>query len=326
MSEQAQKPKDSTEFDPAKAFEQIRAESQRQREAAAECARRKREEWEANHRRIAAFGRLCNLLPRLADPTNDPPDIPRLAALMIEYARDIPAGWVEARVERVRQGMARLTAEGKRVHQAELKTILLHLLQAAHAADEAKVTGLFREALRGHAEDVEVFRLELGNWLDDKVVRGWPPLPAELAPDGAPDPQQPDLVAAPHGSEEEGGDGQRPADDTAQAKDYLFGWREILSAVNRKTDDKALVVRLNDQFGGPIQVGGQGERPMADRAKLIAWWNRVEALHADRGDEEAQQDEDREATLSDQYRHGKEGHADTEAPDISGRVKRRRTS
>jgi hypothetical protein len=79
--------------------------------------------------------------------------------------------------------MAKMDADGKVVPQAGLKAILLHLLLVSNAGDEAKVAEVFREAMRGDANDVESFRLALINWLGDKVVDGWPPLPEELQND-----------------------------------------------------------------------------------------------------------------------------------------------
>jgi hypothetical protein len=119
---------------------------------------------------------------------------------------------------------------------------------------------------------------------------------------------------------------QDTAGDPATPRDYLIGWPDILAALNRKSDDKEPVRRLNEQFKGPIKIPGRGSRPMVDRAELIDWWNSLKTRHAAMGDEEALREQDREATLANQYRHGKEGHADTEAPGISGRVKHRRTS
>jgi hypothetical protein len=110
------------------------------------------------------------------------------------------------------------------------------------------------------------------------------------------------------------------------AKDYAIGWPEVLKTLNRKHGDRETVRGLNDKFHGPIQIAGQGSRPMANKAELISWWNNLESMHQENSEERSRQDEDRKATTSNQYRHGKEGHADTEVPDISGRVKRRRTS
>jgi hypothetical protein len=103
-----------------------------------------------------------------------------MAALMVQYAQIQPAEWIKARVAWVTGRMANLAANGEIVEQAELKGVLLHLLQIASERDQARVTEVFREVLRGHADDVENFRRELVNWLADKVVECWPPFPAEL--------------------------------------------------------------------------------------------------------------------------------------------------
>jgi hypothetical protein len=50
----------------------------------------------------------------------------------------------------------------------------------ASSGDHAKVAEIFRQAMRGEARDVEAFRRYLVNWLADKVVDPWPPLPDEL--------------------------------------------------------------------------------------------------------------------------------------------------
>jgi hypothetical protein len=166
-------------FNPAKAFEQVRAESRRKEEAAAEAGRRKHGEWAAYGRRSAALNRLLNLFPR-DDSAGCAVDVPEATALMVEYAQTLPAEWVKARVESVSERMAELAADGKPVEDAALKEILLNLLLHAGAGDRAKVAETFSEAVRGDANGVKAFRLCLVNWLADKIVDTWPPLPDEL--------------------------------------------------------------------------------------------------------------------------------------------------
>jgi len=109
-------------------------------------------------------------------------DVRKATALMVEYAQTLAVGWVKARVELVNEGLARLAEDGKPVRDAGLKEILLNLLIFANTGDNEKVAEIFNEALRGDPIDVETFRLRLVNWLVDKVVDGWPPLPEELKP------------------------------------------------------------------------------------------------------------------------------------------------
>jgi hypothetical protein len=166
-----------TRFNPAKAFKQIRVESQREKEAVVEAGRRKREAWAAYGRRSAALNQLMNLFPGESGGTVN---VPRATALMIEYAQTLPAEGVKACVESVSDRLAKLAADGRPVPNASLKEILLNLLLLARAQNHAKVAEIFNEAMRGDPCDVETFRLCLVNWLADKVVDGWPPLPDEL--------------------------------------------------------------------------------------------------------------------------------------------------
>jgi hypothetical protein len=169
-------------FNTLRAFQQIREESKREQEAAAEVARRKQEAWAAYRRRNAALNQLISLLLP-SDSTDCTSDVRRLAALMIEYAQTLPAEWVKARVRWVRERMTKMAADEKVVPHAGLKEILLHLLQVANRGDEAQVAEVFREALRCNPGDVDSFGHRLVNWLADKVVDTWPPLPDELKND-----------------------------------------------------------------------------------------------------------------------------------------------
>jgi hypothetical protein len=167
-------------FNPAKAFQQIRAESQRAKEAAEEPSRLKQEAWDAFGRGRVVFQQLMSLFP----PENEGCtwDGARAAALMVKYAQTLPAEWVKARVEFVRERLAKLAADGRPVQGADFKGILLNLLLFAHAGDDAKVAETFNEAMRGDANEVGFFRWYLVNWLVDKVVDGCHPLPDELQP------------------------------------------------------------------------------------------------------------------------------------------------
>lgn len=167
-----------TPFEPSKAFQQVRAESQRQREAAGEIARRTQEKWAAEGRRAVACLELINILP--CDNAGGTADIARATALMVEYAQTLPLEGVKDRVTFVSERLAKLAADGEHVPDAVLKKILLHLLLVASQGDQEKVAEVFTEGLRGDPNDVQAFRWCLVNWLMDKVVDGLRPLPVEV--------------------------------------------------------------------------------------------------------------------------------------------------
>lgn len=60
----------------------------------------------------------------------------------------------------------------------------------------------------------------------------------------------------------------------AVPKCYLFGWREILTAVGlpNNATNRERVSRLNELYEGPIIVPGQGSQPVATEARLFKWW------------------------------------------------------
>jgi hypothetical protein len=204
-------------FDPAKAFQQIRAASQRAKEAAEERSRQKQEASAAFGRGRAAFHQLVNLFPGETECCTW--DGARAAALMVKYAQTLPVEWVKARVEFVRERLAKLAADGRPVQGTDFKEILLNLLLLAHAGDDAKVAEIFNEAMRGDAYDVGIFRWYFVNWLVDKVVDGWPPLPDELQPlratsEGVLEEEAPlDRSVAPTGGGNGDTDGAGPATD-----------------------------------------------------------------------------------------------------------------
>ena len=106
-----------------------------------------------------------------------------------------------------------------------------------------------------------------------------------------------------------------------EPKNYLFGWREILDAINRKnnTEEKTRIRRLNDspQHPGPITSSGQGAQPKVEKSKLIAWWNGLEDLF----DEVNGRQRDETASVADRYKHGHDAEI---VPNIDGSVKKRR--
>jgi hypothetical protein len=166
-------------FNSKKAFKKLRTESQRRKKAGAELARRKQEQWNAPLQRSNIILRLMNLIPREGVGTLD---VGQATKLMIEYAQTLPEEWVKARVRFASDRLVKLPSEGKFVMDADLKEILLNLLLLARAGNQAKVAEIFEEAMRGDPSDVELFRHCLVNWLADKVVDTWPPVPEELRP------------------------------------------------------------------------------------------------------------------------------------------------
>lgn len=167
-----------TTFDPAKAFQEVREENQRERELAAEIGRRKNEAWAVGRRRAAILSQLLHILPN--DTEGGTADPGRLTTLMLEYGQTLYPECATSRVAFVSERLAKLAADGKHIVDAGLKTILLHLLLVASQGDKEKVAEVCTEALRGDPNDVQAFRLCLVNWLIDKVVDQMPPLPLEL--------------------------------------------------------------------------------------------------------------------------------------------------
>ncbi|MFL5246172.1 MAG: hypothetical protein ACJ8FY_29230 [Gemmataceae bacterium] len=166
-------------FNPAKTFNQIRADSQREKKAAEMVRQQKQEQWAAYGRRSAALNHLMNLFPR--EVAEYALDVQKATGLMVEYAQTLPAKWVKACVKFVSHRLADSAAEGRLgTRDVRFKEVLLNLLLFAKAGNDAKVAEIFGEAARAYPSDLESFRHYLVNWLADKVVDTWPPLPAEL--------------------------------------------------------------------------------------------------------------------------------------------------
>ena len=166
-------------FNPVRAFKQIGAETQREKKAAEEAWRRQRAEWAAYGRRSAALNRLMNLFP--GENQDCTLDVQTATALLVEYAQTLSGKWVKARVKLVSRRLANLAADGRlHAQDARFKEILLNLLLLANAGNNAKVAEILDESARADPADLEAFRRHLVNWLADKVVDTWPPLPEEL--------------------------------------------------------------------------------------------------------------------------------------------------
>jgi hypothetical protein len=166
-------------FSLKKTFKKLRSESQHRQKAGAELARRKQEEWTASSKRSTIILQLNDILPREDAGTLD---VERATKLMIEYAQTLSTDWVKARVKFVNDRIAKMAAEGKPALNADLKEILLNLLQFAREGHRAKVAEIFNEATQGDSGLMESFRHCLVNWLGDKVVDTWHPVPEELRP------------------------------------------------------------------------------------------------------------------------------------------------
>src|SRR5262249_4729445 len=137
-------------FNPRNSFQQIRAEGQRQKQAAEQWAQRERQKWAAYSTRRRAFNRLLQIFPREAAGTLD---TPKAAALMVELAQTIPTVWLKARVRFVSDGLAKLPTYS--AGHASFKEITLNLLLRANAGDRARVAEIFNEAMRGDPDEVE---------------------------------------------------------------------------------------------------------------------------------------------------------------------------
>jgi hypothetical protein len=85
-------------------------------------------------------------------------------------------------------------------------------------------------------------------------------------------------------------------------KQYLTNWREILVALgyNDNTEDREKVRYQNEHNDGPIRFPKQGAQPKVNKAKLIAWWNELEAQW-EVGFNRAR---DSKPTVSDQHDYG----------------------
>ncbi len=110
------------------------------------------------------------------------------------------------------------------------------------------------------------------------------------------------------------------------AVSMLFGWNEILEAVQRPNEraEQDRLKRLNAQFDGPIVIPkGKGTQPTVKKDALVAWWNRLAELHLE--NQEDAQAREREERLnideSAQHDYGKTG---TVAAEIDGSVRRKR--
>ncbi len=104
-------------------------------------------------------------------------------------------------------------------------------------------------------------------------------------------------------------------------KAYLWNWTEILDAVKMPDteENRRQVRRLSDIHNGPITVPVSGGRPVADRTKLIEWWNGLESWFQ----QLQQQRQDQQATVADQYNYGRTGVV---IPGIDGSEKKRRST
>ena len=117
------------------------------------------------------------------------------------------------------------------------------------------------------------------------------------------------------------GDGEnaKPLPMPTSPKEYLVNWSDILIALKMRNnpEDKQKVERLNETYNGPIMKPGQGKQPIADKVKLLEWWNNLDKLV------ESQMDRARDArlTVQDTHAYGREGEV---VPEISGQVKKRR--
>jgi hypothetical protein len=102
--------------------------------------------------------------------------------------------------------------------------------------------------------------------------------------------------------------------------DYLQSWRDILDCLKKKNTrtNRDQVRRTNEQCGGPIAFTGKGSQPKVNKAKLIDWWNHLEALWETGG---VKRRLDTEATTEARYNYGRDG---TVVPNISGHTQKRR--
>lgn len=113
--------------------------------------------------------------------------------------------------------------------------------------------------------------------------------------------------------------GGQPAKPPDAPVKYLTKWPEILIALGMKNnnEDRGRVKHANSQYNGPIVIPKQGAQPKVNKAKLIEWWNGLEA----QWNTGYQRGRDAKPTADAQHPYGRGG---TVAPEISGGVKKRR--
>jgi len=99
---------------------------------------------------------------------------------------------------------------------------------------------------------------------------------------------------------------------------YLFSWREILATLElrNEAENRRRVRRLNDLEEGPILFPRRGGQPKVSRAKLLAWWDRLEERWA----ELWHRRQDKAATVQATHPYGRTARV---VPGISGSIRRR---
>ena len=100
---------------------------------------------------------------------------------------------------------------------------------------------------------------------------------------------------------------------------YLTSWREILVALDKHNnkEEREKVRHLNTQYTGPIVIPKQGAQPKVNKAKLIEWWDDLEAQWA----AGYSRSRDAKPTAEAQHNYGASGAV---VPEIGGGVKKRR--
>ena len=88
-------------------------------------------------------------------------------------------------------------------------------------------------------------------------------------------------------------------------RQYLTSWRAILVALGMKSnaEDRERVRHLNATYEGPILIPKQGAQPKVDKAKLVEWWNGLEAQWTTG----RQPGRDAQPTIEAQYSYGRDG-------------------
>lgn len=98
---------------------------------------------------------------------------------------------------------------------------------------------------------------------------------------------------------------------------WLFGWLEIVTALEMKYADREKIKTLNDRFEGPIVNHGSGTQPMVSHDRLMTWWNGLATKQQDL----ANQRQGKRLSATASYQYGRGGEA---SPEIAGSVKKRR--
>lgn len=116
---------------------------------------------------------------------------------------------------------------------------------------------------------------------------------------------------------------RRQGEAPEKPRAYALNWSELIKALGR-TDTppfRRALRYLSDEHNGPIKFLGSGTSLKVDTAELVAWWNGLGGRWEELARQKADQKADQEASVKDQYPHGREAVV---VPNIGGHSKKKR--